>query len=72
MFASSSAEIVVARDVASRDIADPASYDIDLLDRSLLNTRPRHAVERQLLAGDLMGVAIMCCAVLWSVAGVVA
>ncbi|MFC7052720.1 hypothetical protein ACFQI3_08480 [Hansschlegelia quercus] len=43
--------------------------DIDIVDDSLLNTAPHNAIERQLLNGDVIGLALMSSAILWSAMG---
>lgn len=43
--------------------------DIDIVDDSLLNTAPHNAIERQLLTGDMVGLALMSGAILWSAMG---
>lgn len=48
---------------------DYASTDIDIVDDSLLNTAPHNAVERQLLNGDMIGLALMSGAIIWSAMG---
>ncbi|MGA0530918.1 hypothetical protein [Hansschlegelia sp. KR7-227] len=46
-----------------------ADEDIDLVDDSLLNTTPHNAIERQLLNGDMIGLALMSGAIIWSAMG---
>ncbi|HEY0292582.1 MAG TPA: hypothetical protein VGC51_09630 [Hansschlegelia sp.] len=48
---------------------DYSATDIDLVDDSLLNTAPHNAIERQLLNGDMIGLALMSGAILWSAMG---
>jgi hypothetical protein len=48
---------------------DYADEDIDLVDDSLLNTAPHNAIERQLLNGDMIGLALMSGAIIWSAMG---
>lgn len=43
--------------------------DIDIVDDALLNTAPHNAVERQLLNGDMIGLALMSGAIIWSAMG---
>lgn len=43
--------------------------DIDFVDDTLLNTAPHNAIEHQLLRGDMVGLALMSGAILWSAMG---
>lgn len=43
--------------------------DIDFVDDALLNTAPHNAIEQQLLRGDMIGLALMSGAILWSAMG---
>lgn len=43
--------------------------DIDFVDDSLLNTAPHNKIEQQLLRGDVVGLALMSGAILWSAMG---
>jgi len=43
--------------------------DIDIVDDTLLNTSPHNAIERQLLRGDVVGLALMSGAIIWSAMG---
>lgn len=43
--------------------------DIDFVDDALLNTAPHNAIEQQLLRGDMVGLALMSGAILWSAMG---
>ncbi|HVI29311.1 hypothetical protein [Hansschlegelia sp.] len=45
------------------------SDDIDIVDDALLNTSPHNAIERQLLRGDVVGLALMSGAIIWSAMG---
>lgn len=49
--------------------ADLGSDDIDVVDDALLNTSPHNAIERQLLRGDVVGLALMSGAIIWSAMG---
>jgi hypothetical protein len=64
--------------VSDQDIADLleelrfAEYsedDIDTVDDALLNTSPHNVIEKQLLRGDVIGLALMSGAILWSAMG---
>lgn len=46
-----------------------AEADIDFVDDALLNTAPHNAIEQQLLRGDMVGLALMSGAILWSAMG---
>ncbi|GLK81059.1 hypothetical protein [Methylopila turkensis] len=46
--------------------------DIDFVDDALLNTAPHNAIERQLLTGDVVGLALMSGAIIWSAMGAIA
>jgi hypothetical protein len=48
---------------------DLGALDIDIVDDSLLNTAPHNVIERQLLTGDVVGLALMSSAILWSAMG---
>lgn len=48
---------------------DNSGGDIDFVDDSLLNTAPHNAIEQQLLRGDVIGLALMSGAILWSAMG---
>jgi len=48
---------------------DISGGDIDFVDDSLLNTAPHNAIEQQLLRGDVIGLALMSGAILWSAMG---
>jgi hypothetical protein len=48
---------------------DFGASDIDIVDDSLLNTAPHNVIERQLLNGDVIGLALMSGAILWSAMG---
>lgn len=50
-------------------VEDYAADDIDLVDDALLNTSPHNFIERQLLTGDMVGLALMSGAILWSAMG---
>ncbi|RXF75118.1 hypothetical protein [Hansschlegelia zhihuaiae] len=43
--------------------------DIDFVDDSLLNPAPHNAIEQQLLRGDVIGLALMSGAIIWSAMG---
>ena len=43
--------------------------DIDIVDDALLNTAPHNSIERQLLTGDVVGLALMSSAIIWSAMG---
>lgn len=43
--------------------------EIDFVDDTLLNTAPHNAIEQQLLRGDVIGLALMSGAILWSAMG---
>jgi hypothetical protein len=43
--------------------------DIDFVDDSLLNPAPHNAIEQQLLRGDVVGLALMSGAIIWSAMG---
>lgn len=43
--------------------------DIDFVDDALLNTAPHNAIEQQLLRGDVIGLALMSGAIIWSAMG---
>jgi len=43
--------------------------DVDFVDDALLNTAPHNAIEQQLLRGDMVGLALMSGAILWSAMG---
>ncbi|WP_020178433.1 hypothetical protein [Methylopila sp. M107] len=43
--------------------------DIDFVDDALLNTAPHNRIEQQLLRGDVVGLALMSGAILWSAMG---
>lgn len=43
--------------------------DIDFVDDALLNTSPHNVIEEQLLRGDMIGLALMSGAILWSAMG---
>ncbi|GLK75685.1 hypothetical protein GCM10008171_09390 [Methylopila jiangsuensis] len=49
-----------------------ASEDVDFVDDALLNTAPHNAIERQLLTGDMVGLALMSGAILWTAMGAIA
>ena len=49
--------------------ADYAEDDIDFVDDAFLNTAPHNKIEQQLLRGDVVGLALMSGAILWSAMG---
>ena len=57
---------------AHDEIETQASDDIDFVDDSLLNTAPHNPIERQLLTGDMIGLALMSGAIIWSAMGAIA
>lgn len=54
------------------EIIDYAESDIDFVDDSMLNTAPHNPIERQLLTGDVIGLALMSGAIIWSAMGAIA
>ncbi|GLK55378.1 hypothetical protein JOD31_000299 [Methylopila capsulata] len=54
------------------EIVDYAEADIDFVDDSMLNTAPHNPIERQLLTGDMIGLALMSGAIIWSAMGAIA
>lgn len=57
---------------SSGDFSQRAKYDeadVDFVDDSLLNTAPHNAIEHQLLRGDVVGLALMSGAIIWSAMG---
>jgi hypothetical protein len=46
-----------------------ADEDIDFVDDALLNTAPHNAIEHQLFRGDVVGLALMSGAIIWSAMG---
>lgn len=48
---------------------DADERDIDFVDDALLNTAPHNVIEKQLLRGDVVGLALMSGAILWSAMG---
>ncbi|MDR4306430.1 hypothetical protein IHQ68_07345 [Chelatococcus sambhunathii] len=48
---------------------DFGDNDIDFVDDALLNTTPHNRIEQQLLRGDVVGLALMSGAILWSAMG---
>lgn len=61
-----------AGDVVGAEIGVDASEDVDFVDDALLNTAPHNAIERQLLTGDMVGLALMSGAILWTAMGAIA
>lgn len=55
--------------VRSFDDDDFGDEDVDTVDDSLLNTSPHNAIEQQLFRGDVVGLALMSGAILWSAMG---
>jgi hypothetical protein len=51
------------------DVSDRAEGDIDFVDDALLNTSPHNVIEKQLLRGDVVGLALMSGAIIWSAMG---
>lgn len=49
--------------------AEYSGDDIDTVDDALLNTSPHNLIEKQLLRGDVVGLALMSGAILWSAMG---
>lgn len=49
--------------------AEYSEDDIDTVDDALLNTSPHNVIEQQLLRGDVIGLALMSGAILWSAMG---
>lgn len=49
--------------------SDVGEGDIDFVDDALLNTAPHNAIEQQLLRGDVVGLALMSGAIIWSAMG---
>ena len=49
--------------------AEYSDDDIDVVDDALLNTAPHNVIEKQLLRGDVVGLALMSGAILWSAMG---
>jgi hypothetical protein len=49
-----------------------ASDDVEFVDDAILNTAPRNPIERQLLTGDMIGLALVSGAIIWSAMGAVA
>lgn len=49
--------------------AEYSGEDIDTVDDALLNTSPHNVIEKQLLRGDVIGLALMSGAILWSAMG---
>ncbi|WP_020185146.1 hypothetical protein [Methylopila sp. 73B] len=54
------------------EVIDYAEADIDFVDDSMLNTAPHNPIERQLLTGDMIGLALMSGAIIWSAMGAIA
>jgi hypothetical protein len=54
------------------EIVDYAEADIDFVDDSMLNPAPHNPIERQLLTGDMVGLALMSGAIIWSAMGAIA
>lgn len=52
-----------------QDEALAVDGDIDFVDDALLNTAPHNVIEKQLLRGDVVGLALMSSAILWSAMG---
>lgn len=48
---------------------DRNDADIDFVDDALLNTSPHNVIEKQLLRGDVVGLALMSGAIIWSAMG---
>lgn len=46
--------------------------DIDFVDDAILNIAPQNPIERQLLTGDMIGLALMSGAIIWSAMGAIA
>lgn len=53
-------------------LRDGDAEDIDFVDDALLNTAPHNPIERQLLTGDVVGLALMSGALIWSAMGAIA
>ncbi|MFC3693491.1 hypothetical protein [Chenggangzhangella methanolivorans] len=49
--------------------AQAVDEDVDFVDDTLLNPAPHNAIEHQLLRGDMVGLALMSSAILWSAMG---
>lgn len=68
----SSAAGAALRPELAEDAVDMVGYDgedIDIVDDALLNTAPHNKIERQLLTGDVVGLALMSSAIIWSAMG---
>ncbi|MFD1330668.1 hypothetical protein ACFQ4O_01490 [Methylopila musalis] len=57
---------------AQADAALDGSEDVDFVDDTLLNTAPHNAIERQLFTGDMVGLALMSGAIIWTAMGAIA
>lgn len=58
---------LASREVIAVNHGDDA--DIDFVDDALLNTSPHNVIEKQLLRGDVVGLALMSSAIIWSAMG---
>lgn len=54
------------RRIQGEDFGDD---DVDTVDDALLNTSAHNAIEQQLFRGDVVGLALMSGAILWSAMG---
>ncbi len=68
-FASVRVEDLDGEDDGASFPADYSARDVDVVDDALLNTAPHNVIERQLLTGDMVGLALMSGAILWSAMG---
>lgn len=57
---------------APRRSSVDAAADIDFVDDAILNVSPHNPIERQLLTGDMVGLALMSSAILWTAMGAIA
>jgi hypothetical protein len=65
-------DIVADEPVLSSPVSSQKHYDgddIDFVDDALLNTAPHNVIEQQLLRGDVVGLALMSGAIIWSAMG---
>ena len=58
--------------ISLNESAEPDADDIDFVDDAILNIAPHNPIERQLLTGDVIGLALMSGAIIWTAMGAIA
>lgn len=66
------ADVLGGMEEFATEPAGVADRDIDFVDDTLLNVAPHNPIERQLLTGDVVGLALMSGAIIWSAMGAIA